>query len=102
MNIIWLAMKLLQNRDKLAKIKELFPGLDQDQPSKSQYPVGSVKWLQESINILTGAQLEIDGDYGPKTKDAVADYQTANNLKVDGWAGPETVNSVVEALAKRS
>lgn len=103
MNIITLAMRLLQNRDRLPGIHDMLDRLTSDdgvEPPTSAYPVGSVEWLQESINTLTGAQLEVDGDYGEKTRDAVEDYQQAHSLKVDGWCGPETTASIVEELAK--
>jgi peptidoglycan hydrolase-like protein with peptidoglycan-binding domain len=41
---------------------------------------------------------EIDGKFGPKTKKAVEDFQTANNLKVDGVAGPVTWNILKKYL----
>jgi murein L,D-transpeptidase YcbB/YkuD len=33
---------------------------------------------------------EIDGKIGPKSKKAIEDFQTANNLKADGKVGPQT------------
>ncbi|QAT16878.1 hypothetical protein BU251_03590 [Candidatus Velamenicoccus archaeovorus] len=33
---------------------------------------------------------DIDGKFGPKTKKAVEEFQTANNLSVDGVVGPQT------------
>jgi len=34
--------------------------------------------------------LKVDGDFGPKTKKAVQDYQQAESLEVDGIIGPAT------------
>jgi peptidoglycan hydrolase-like protein with peptidoglycan-binding domain len=97
MNIIVLAMKLMQNRDLLNQIKDKLPDL---KPApESEYPVGSCEWLQESLNELIDAGLDVDGEYGPLTKNAVADYQKQNGLKLDGWAGPETINHIVSDLA---
>jgi peptidoglycan hydrolase-like protein with peptidoglycan-binding domain len=61
---------------------------------------GSVAWLQESLNILNDAGLEVDGDYGAATIQAVKDYQAAEGLEVDGWAGVLTQAAIVEDLAK--
>ena len=58
-----------------------------------------MEWLQESLNTLVDAGLEVDGEYGPATNKAVAEYQTENGLKADGWAGPETISLIVEQLA---
>lgn len=42
-----------------------------------------------AIQILIGG-LEVDGQYGPKTKKAVAAFQSACGLEVDGICGPKT------------
>jgi peptidoglycan hydrolase-like protein with peptidoglycan-binding domain len=100
-NIVTLAMKLMQYRDRIPEIADLVERLSPDEPKQppSEYKVGSVKWLQESLNELIDAGLEVDGDYGPATKRAVSDYQAKHRLEVDGWAGPETVNSIVSKQA---
>jgi hypothetical protein len=48
-------------------------------------------WIQASLNALMGARLEVDGEYGPATADAVAVFQTANRLWADGIAGSATL-----------
>lgn len=59
----------------------------------SQLSIGSkgsdVKTLQEMLN-QNGYSLDLDGNFGPKTQEAVKDYQTKNGLQVDGIAGNET------------
>lgn len=119
MNIISLAMTMLKHRDSIAKIVAVLPELKKifgelsgpDQPpvgwlpppppSSSEHPVGSMSWLQESLNTLgANPPLDVDGEYGPATNKAVHDYQTAHGLKADGWAGPETVASIVDELDK--
>ena len=113
-NIISLAMTMLRHRKSIAKIvdvlpdlKTIFDELTPDRqppppPSPSGYPVGSMSWLQDSLNTL-GAEppLDVDGEYGPATNKAVSQYQKAHGLEVDGWAGPETVSSIVDELAKQ-
>lgn len=42
---------------------------------------------QDTIDI----SLEVDGSYGPLTKEAVEEYQEANDLNPDGVAGPRTM-----------
>jgi uncharacterized protein (TIGR02594 family) len=51
----------------------------------------AVKDLQEKLNA-SGAQppLEVDGDFGPKTKAAVISYQKNHSLDPDGIVGPKT------------
>ena len=49
-----------------------------------------VKVLQLLLNYYGGFNLEVDGDFGPKTKSAVADYQMKYSLEVDGVVGKET------------
>ena len=50
--------------------------------------------MQVNLNIAA------DGDFGPKTKKAVKEHQTANGLVVDGLAGPKTLGSLgIEVVA---
>lgn len=34
--------------------------------------------------------LDIDGEFGPLTENALRDFQRRNDLEIDGVAGPET------------
>jgi len=68
-------------------------------------PVGpldivSVEDIQSGLNQLLNPSpnLSIDGDYGSKTKTAVAAFQKAQNLDVDGWVGPKTTTALKVAL----
>jgi peptidoglycan hydrolase-like protein with peptidoglycan-binding domain len=61
-------------------------------------------WLQQSLNYLMNAGLEVDGEYGPLTKAAVMEFQKANQPQsgpVDGWAGPKTCLVIREALSNK-
>ena len=48
-----------------------------------------VKQLQTWLND-NGADLTVDGIFGPKTESALKSYQEANGLVADGIAGPKT------------
>lgn len=56
-----------------------------------------VEDLQTSLTVL-GYTVNIDGDYGKKTKKAVEDFQRDHDLLVDGWAGSRTLTAIGEAL----
>ena len=49
-----------------------------------------VKILQVLLNYYNRANLDVDGDFGPCTKSAVADYQMKHKLEIDGEVGKET------------
>lgn len=48
-----------------------------------------VKWLQWELN-QSGANLNIDGDFGSATEKAVISFQDEKGLEVDGKVGPAT------------
>jgi hypothetical protein len=49
-----------------------------------------VKRIQLQLNLVAAAGLVVDGDFGPLTKQAVVNFQTAQHIKVDGIVGPIT------------
>ena len=53
------------------------------------------KWIQSTLN-RAGYKLDVDGDYGVKTHDAVKQFQAKHNLTVDGWVGPETIAELLK------
>jgi len=48
-----------------------------------------VKLLQMKLNKV-GANLLVDGEFGPRTEQAVKVFQTSKNITPDGVVGPET------------
>jgi len=61
-----------------------------------------IKWLQTALNALgANPPLDIDGEYGPMTKDAVQLFQKASKLVADGWAGDATHTALQLALSRR-
>ncbi len=50
-----------------------------------------VKALQTMLNEANGANLAVDGKFGPATEKAVKSYQKLKGLVVDGKAGPKTI-----------
>lgn len=49
--------------------------------------------LQMALNA-NGAQLDVDGRMGPKTRDALKTYQSAHNLKSTGRPDAATVKAL--------
>ncbi len=60
----------------------------------------TTKWLQGSLNTILGLNLDVDGEYGPMTRDAVSALQTKLGLTVDGIAGQITQAAIQAMLAK--
>lgn len=56
-----------------------------------------VKKLQELLNEL-GYEIEVDGDYGRATKEAVRDFQNKNGLSADGNFGPKTAEVMLSKV----
>lgn len=60
-----------------------------------------VRVLQQRLIDLGYPITRADAVYGPKTRDAVAMFQTLNGLKADGTAGETTLSRLFSAAAKR-
>lgn len=55
-----------------------------------------VKFYQGQMNDIAGQGLTIDGQFGPKTTQAVKNWQTFFGLQVDGRLGALTQQSIIE------
>jgi len=56
-------------------------------------------WIQKQLNALEGEHLELDGQYGEATMEAVKRYQQKHGLVVDGWAGVNTMAHIYGRVA---
>jgi murein L,D-transpeptidase YcbB/YkuD len=121
MNWVSVAFKLFSNRDELLRLYEMLqPALKEIiKVAPRAVPLGKqlvgdifpefamqeevvfdVKWLQNALNKL-GEDLEVDGDYGKLTKEAVKRYQERRGLEVDGWAGIKTTADIYGELKSK-
>lgn len=73
----------------LTGIEDLNPFVIPSSTLKQGMTGNGVKWLQWELN-QRGYSLKVDGIYGPKTTDAVRDYQNRTQLVSDGIVGPAT------------
>lgn len=64
---------------------------DMTRPQVKQGDSGAaVRWVQRRLNQLHGDGLREDGQFGPKTHQAVVNFQVSCELAVDGVVGRET------------
>jgi hypothetical protein len=79
---------------------------DYKDPVIIQLPDGIIKkgkkgnpvlMIQKALNFI-GYKLIEDGDFGPKTENALKDFQAKYNLEVDGEYGPQTKKALEGAL----
>lgn len=54
--------------------------------------------IQKALKNLGLYQGEVDGKVGPKTKEAIREFQKKNSLEADGKAGPKTWAILKRAL----
>lgn len=55
-----------------------------------------VRWIQQRLGVH-GHRVTVDGEYGPKTRDAVTAFQRAGKLTADGEVGPTTWKALAHA-----
>jgi lysozyme len=77
------------------------PGLDLRSPVLRKGSGGPgqqphVERLQRRLNTVDGAGLNVDGDFGDRTGEAVRAFQRARELTVDGVVGEETWTALRE------
>ena len=86
--------------------KQQFPEIDEKfapaAAASTMFDPVRIKWLQTALNVLGAAPpLDVDGEYGPMTKDAVLQFQKAHDLVADGWAGDATHAALQLSLAEK-
>jgi len=89
-------------------VDKIVPGLIEEKeplrtPGETEEGVGtpfSIRWLQESLNKLDNAGVDVDGEYGPQTNTAIRAFQEKHGLEVDGWAGAGTIAKILAELEK--
>src|SRR5215203_5824145 len=58
-----------------------------------------IRWVQESLNQVSGAGLRVDGRLGSLTRGAVKAFQRGRGLPADGVVGRHTEAALVAAGA---
>ena len=90
----------------LAQIgKQMFPTIDDRlapaAAASTMFDPIRIKWIQTALNAIgANPPLEVDGEYGPMTTEAVLQFQKAQGLVADGWAGDTTHAALQLALSK--
>jgi peptidoglycan hydrolase-like protein with peptidoglycan-binding domain len=72
------------------------PLVDRDAGQVSDSP--DEKMIQQALKNLGLYTGDIDGSIGPKTKEAIKEFQSKNNLTSDGKVGPKTWAVLKNAL----
>lgn len=65
-----------------------------------QGDTGPAVLLAQSLLVLHGATIQVDGDFGKNTTAAVAAYQARNGITVSGRIGLDTAASLDQPLSK--
>lgn len=56
--------------------------------------------IQEALNLVDDAGIDVDGKYGPATTAAVTNFQRKNGLDPDGVAGPLTTRHLEAGMSR--
>ncbi len=78
-----------------------YPVCERDLVYNSTVETGNdVKWVQCILKHL-GYSIDIDGSYGPSSRDTIKKFQSAYGLTVDGKCGPNTRAKLKEVWASK-
>ena len=78
-----------------------YPVCERDLVYNSTVEIGDdVKWVQCVLKHL-GYSIDIDGSYGPSSRDTIKKFQSAYGLTVDGQCGPNTRAKLKEVWASK-
>jgi peptidoglycan hydrolase-like protein with peptidoglycan-binding domain len=85
-----------------ALFPKVAPELQVVAAASASFDPNVTKWLQAALNkLLTPSpNLQVDGIYGPKTREAVEVAQKKLGITVDGWAGEITQAAIQTALSR--
>lgn len=76
-----------------------YPCPDDDSVLEKGSKSEEICWLQTALNMITGANLEVDGSFGDKTKSAVIEFQSQYGLTTDGTVDGQTIKKLKEVLS---
>lgn len=79
--------------------KEIEAKAETSAPSSEQPDEKMIQQALKNLGLYAG---EIDGKIGPKTKEAIREFQRRNDLMVDGKIGPKTWALLKKALQESS
>ena len=64
--------------------------------------LAGTKWVQQSLNIIQNAELDVDGSFGRQTRAAIRAYDLSHGLPPDGLITDELCASLDVALAAKA
>lgn len=70
---------------------------EQAMVEKTAFVKPAIKDVQQALKNA-GFDVSVDGKSGPKTKQAIKDFQTKSDLKADGNVGPQTWKKLQQYL----
>ena len=68
----------------------------QEAEAPQEFSEPSAEQIQQALKNAGLYDGEVDGKIGPKTQEAIENFQTQNNLKVDGKVGAQTWGKLKE------
>lgn len=78
------------NLDKYDNNNPVIDTIHEPKPILKQGSKGDWVRIAQCRLVVAGYNIEVDGVFGPKTKEAVIGFQMAHFLKADGIIGPKT------------